>query len=317
VNRNDTRTTLPVLAVDWGGTWIRVALVVDGQITGRARRRRPDALRAQFEVIAELAAQVTPSPGPAPAGVGVGVAGIVQHGSLMTAINLGVTRPTNVAAGIAAAGLLAPAFVVNDVQAAAIGVAQGWQDGLTAVISMGTGVGGAVIDRGRLLVGNGSAGDFGHTVVQLNGCSCPCGGIGCLETVVSGKALAGVAETLAAEGHSVLLGARSRDRQLHAGDLQDAASAGEPGAADALEHAAGAFGAGLRTVVAAVDPTRILLVGAALDPTAEFGRRVLAHWEALRPRWSAAALLHVPDDEDASLRGAALYAEQRIAGHHE
>jgi len=60
----------------------------------------------------------------------------------MTAINIGISSPTDVRSDLADR-LDRPVVVVNDLQAAAMGLAARWPDGLTAVISMGTGVGGA------------------------------------------------------------------------------------------------------------------------------------------------------------------------------
>jgi glucokinase len=248
-----------------------------------------------------------------PVAVGVGVAGVVQHGLVMTAVNLGVTSATDVRRGVADA-LDCPVFVVNDVHATAIGLAARWPDGLSAVFTMGTGIGGAVIDGGRLLTGNGAAGDFGHLVVQVDGPPCPCGGVGCLEMLASGKVLAAAAERLASTGASEFLVTRRRPsgRSLHAGDLQDAAEAGDSLAQAALDRAAAAFAAGLRTVVATLDPARIVVVGPLLAEHAALGRLVRERWVHVRPAWCAASLIHAAGDEDAALLGSARYAATQL-----
>jgi glucokinase len=295
--------------VDWGGTWIRVALVGDDRILHRERTPRPATLPEQYDAIASLLARCVAIVGIQPTAVGIGVAGIVQHGVVMTAINIGISTPTDVGRDLADR-LDRPVVVVNDLQAAAMGLAARWPDGLSAVISMGTGVGGAVIDRGRLLTGNGGAGDFGHIVVEVDGPPCPCGGVGCLEALASGKVLAEAATTLAASGQSAMLAQRGAERAVHAGDLQDAAEAGDAGAQAVLDRSARAFAAGLRTVLATLDPARIVLVGSLLAGDAAFGRRVRERWSDVRPAWSSSELVHVADDEDATLLGAA-----RAAAH--
>jgi glucokinase len=301
-------------AVDWGGTWIRAALVDGGRIVHRERVPRPDSLPDQYAAIAALVQRSTDAVGQSPAAVGVGIAGIVQRGVVMSAINLGITAATDVVAGIAGAFGGSPVFVVNDLQAAAITFAARWPDDLTAVISLGTGIGGAIIQRGRLLTGNGAAGDFGHMIVQLDGSPCLCGGIGCLETLVSGRVLASAAGELAATGQSEFVAARLRaGRSLHAGDLQDAADAGDVAARATLERAAAAFAAGLRAVVAALDPARIVVVGSLLADDAAFGRAVRRRWHAVRPAWCTTALLHVVDDEDAALLGSASFAATQLS----
>jgi predicted NBD/HSP70 family sugar kinase len=296
--------TRVVGVVDWGGTWIRVALVGGDRILHRERTPRPGPLPDQYAAIASLLDRCAIAVRTQPHAVGVGVAGIVQHGVVMTAINIGIATPTDVRRDLANR-LDRSVVVVNDLQAAAMGLAARWPDGLTAVISMGTGVGGAVIDRGELLAGNGGAGDFGHIVLDVDGPRCLCGGVGCLETLASGKVLAEAAAGLATSGQSVLLAARAAGRAVHAGDLQDAAEAGETTAQAVLDRAARFFAAGLRTVVATLDPARIVVVGSLLAEGATFGRLVRRHWSDVRPAWSTTDLLDAADDEDATLLGAA------------
>ena len=53
-------------------------------------------------------------------------------------------------------------------------------------VTIGTGIGGALILDGRLWRGaSGFAGEFGHITIDPEGIECACGNIGCLETVAS------------------------------------------------------------------------------------------------------------------------------------
>jgi predicted NBD/HSP70 family sugar kinase len=55
--------------------------------------------------------------------------------------------------------------------------------------SPGTGIGGGYISNGQLVRGyNGTAGEIGHMIVDINGNRCNCGQYGCLETIVSNTA---------------------------------------------------------------------------------------------------------------------------------
>ena len=299
-------------AVDWGGTWIRAALVAGDTVLHRERMYRAAALPEQYEQILDLVRRCIAAVGRQPVAVGLGVAGIVQREAVMTAVNIGITSATEVALGLAALGR--PVFVLNDAHAAAIGLAARWPDELTAVLTMGTGIGGAVIDRGRLLAGNGAAGDFGHIVVDPYGPQCPCGGAGCLEMMVSGKVLAAAAEALAVTGRSpYLAGLRESGERLHGGHLQEAAAAGDALAEAALKRAATVLVAGVRSIVAALDPARIVVSGALLADGAPFGTLVARRWTDLRPAWCATPLIHMNGDEDAALRGAARFAATRLA----
>lgn len=58
------------------------------------------------------------------------------------------------------------------------------------MLTLGTGVGGAIIEDGKLLIGAyGSAGELGHLVVEPGGRTCGCGNQGCLEQYAAGTAL--------------------------------------------------------------------------------------------------------------------------------
>ncbi|MER7001442.1 ROK family protein [Dactylosporangium sp. NPDC000555] len=297
-----------VAAVDWGGTWIRVAAVSGGRIVRKDRRAKPQSLAEQYATVADMVLRTTAHLAQPPTAVGVGLAGVIQEGIVGTAHNLGFTDGTDIAAALRP-HLPLPTYLLNDVQATALGVAARWPHGTTAVLTMGTGVGGAVIKDGSLDPGLGGAGDFGHVVIDVDGPICPCGSTGCLERLVSGRTLAEAANALAEAGLSPLLAARARTgRVLHAGDLQDAAQDGDSRAAEILSRSAVALCAGMRTIVATLDPHRIVLAGTPLSPNTWLGRAVLTQWDLTRPRWARTELHHVIEDEDAALLGAASFA---------
>ncbi|MGF7429489.1 ROK family protein [Thermoanaerobacterium thermosaccharolyticum] len=84
-------------------------------------------------------------------------------------------------------------IVENDVNAAIIGEnwvgsAKNYRDIL--MITLGTGVGGAIILDGRLIRGSHfSAAEIGHTILYPDGKSCNCGQNGCAEQYISGTAI--------------------------------------------------------------------------------------------------------------------------------
>ena len=84
-------------------------------------------------------------------------------------------------------------FVENDVNAAALGeLWMGGAEGLESFvfISLGTGIGGAIVSGGSVIKGvKGGAGEFGHMVIKENGIPCNCGGQGCFERYASTSAL--------------------------------------------------------------------------------------------------------------------------------
>jgi glucokinase len=86
-----------------------------------------------------------------------------------------------------------PVFADHDARAALAGemvwgAARGRRDAI--MLTLGNGVGGAVIAGGQLLRGHsGVAGLLGHVTVEPDGARCSCGNRGCLETVFSARAI--------------------------------------------------------------------------------------------------------------------------------
>jgi glucokinase len=87
-----------------------------------------------------------------------------------------------------------PCHVGNDANLAALaehqfGAGRGTESMIYLTVS--TGIGGGVIDHGRLLLGqHGLAGEVGHITIEPNGPRCGCGNMGCLEALASGPSLA-------------------------------------------------------------------------------------------------------------------------------
>ena len=83
--------------------------------------------------------------------------------------------------------------MTQDTRAAALaeyhfGAGKGLSD--MACIAIGTGVGCGLIINGKIYNGSlGTAGEFGHMLIQLDGKLCNCGQRGCIEAYASGRAL--------------------------------------------------------------------------------------------------------------------------------
>ncbi|MFC7497589.1 MULTISPECIES: ROK family protein [unclassified Nocardioides] len=134
------------------------------------------------------------------------------------------------------------------------------------VVTLGTGIGGAVVLDGDVFRGhNGMAGEYGHMQVVPDGRSCECGGTGCWEQYSSGNALA---RFMREKGVEDLTGA----------DITAAAQAGDPVALAAYTEVGSWLGVGLANVVAAFDPEIVVVgggVSAAGDLLLEPARRAL------------------------------------------
>jgi fructokinase len=122
-------------------------------------------------------------------------------------------------------------------------------------VILGTGVGGGIAIRRQILVGaNAIAGEWGHnpmpwpTPDEVPGRPCWCGRSGCLETFLSGPALA-------ADHH------RHYRQTLSAPEIAGAATAGDPECGATLERYMDRLARGLASVMNLVDPDAIVLGG--------------------------------------------------------
>ena len=127
-------------------------------------------------------------------GVGVGAPGPLdrEKGLVVVAPNLGWKNfPLR---DRISERLRLPVTLDNDANCATVG--EWWQGaarGGRNVVGMtiGTGIGAGIVIDGRLYRGSGgTAGEIGHTTIDLNGRHCKCGNYGCLEAYASGPAIA-------------------------------------------------------------------------------------------------------------------------------
>jgi glucokinase len=193
---------IAAVALDLGGTKIAAATVTrDGGVLGKEVRHTPvtDGAPEMIKALVSMAGrQVERSSecGMRIEGVGVATGGAVDvtHGV--------ITHATTMLPGwhgLPLARLLSdqmhlPVCVENDANAMALGeythgAAQGCRDVLC--VTVGTGVGGALIRNGQLVRGvHSMAGGIGHIVAPaIEGRICECGGIDHIECYASGRAI--------------------------------------------------------------------------------------------------------------------------------
>ena len=126
-------------------------------------------------------------------GVGVGVPGIIDstHGIVTFSGNL---KWHDLALKkILEDGLGFPVKITNDANAAALAEAKygaGNKYKSFLMVTLGTGIGSGIFVDGKLYEGNlGKGGEFGHTLLVMDGRQCSCGRKGCLEAYASANAL--------------------------------------------------------------------------------------------------------------------------------
>lgn len=302
------------VGIDVGGTKTVGGLVrADGEVVARRRvPTPPEGGEAVTRAIASLARELWGADGPVP--VGVGAAGVFDRdGMLRYSPNIRgwdevpLRRDLTEALGVAVT-------VDNDANVA------GWGEyragagrevrGAMVMLTVGTGIGGGLVQDGRLVRGaHGMAAEFGHLVIAEGGPRCGCGNLGCLEAMASGTAIGRTAaERLAAGGvHSALVGEVAPTGKA----VTLAAQAGDTFARDVLAECGRWLGVGIASLVNALDPDVVVVGGGAmqagellLGPAREAaGARVIGHGHRPPTPVVAAAL-----GDDAGMVGAALLA---------
>jgi len=153
-----------------------------------------------------------------------------------------------------------PAWIEMDANAAALGEAwmgQGAGCEYFVHVIIGTGVSSGILVRGEILRGwRGTAGEFGHTVIDPDGPLCNCGGHGCLESLASGPAIAGRAR------RAVQAGQPSRMTEpLSAQVVFDAARQGDELAQKIVADTIGYLSIGLTNLIHLINPQIITIGG--------------------------------------------------------
>ncbi|MEY4276211.1 MAG: hypothetical protein RIS26_674 [Actinomycetota bacterium] len=264
------------IGIDIGGTKIAGALVDENGVIVREARvptpaHDPDAIAdAVVSLINELGEGVEV------AAAGVAAAGYVDaaRANIVYAPNLSWrNEPFKQKLE---SRLTIPVFIDNDANAAGwaeyrFGAGRGYQH--MVMLTIGTGVGGAIITDGNLLRGGyGVAAELGHIRHIPNGRLCGCGRNGCIEQYGSGTALLRAAQELA--DSDPIAGARLaelRDEnqgQLTGAQVYQAISEGDAGALSILSELGIALGKTIATLAAILDP-EIVVIGGGVSAAGE------------------------------------------------
>ena len=238
---------------------------------------------------------------------GIGVPGVVDfvEQRILRAVNVPSLDGCCSADFSAACGL--PVIMDNDVNMmgiaeASIGAAQGYSD--IVALTIGTGIGGALLFGGQLYRGNSfCAGEIGHMSMVPEGIKCNCGNTGCLEQYAARDAIvrvymdaAGIKEPGSIEPKDVYL----------------AALKGNSAAISAWNSAGRYLGIAFASLVNLLSP-QIFVVGGGISAAGEFllgparaemGRR------AFPIAFGKTKLVSAALGNDAGVSGAALLAQK-------
>lgn len=304
------------IGIDIGGTKVAGGLVAEaGDILRLERRPTPAADPAAIvDIVVDLVRDL--GDGRQIVAVGVAAAGFIDaaQSNVYYAPNINWrSEPFRKRLSVRLPGM--HITIDNDANAAGwaeyrFGAGRGTTD--MTMLTIGTGVGGAIVADGRLLRGGfGAAGEIGHLRVVPGGHPCGCGQKGCIEQYGSGRALMRFAGEIADAGGIGQSLARARDG--NAGTLDGAIVArliadDDPGALAALRELGEWLGQACASIGAVLDPQVFVFGGGLavagdrlLDPLRE---SFLAHLPARgfhpEPRFAVAQLVN-----DAGVVGAA------------
>jgi predicted NBD/HSP70 family sugar kinase len=246
------------LALDIGGTKFAAALIGDdGTMTARAEMPIGSDPSA---TLSELTRRVAV---PGLTGVGIGSAGPLDvSDGTVSPVNIPLWRDFPLVKTVSALVPGVPVRLAGDAQCMALG--EWWRGSYGACAFLGivvsTGIGGGLVLSGRPYLGpTGNAGHIGHITVDRDGEDCPCGGVGCVETISSGPSMVRWA----------LANGWTPDGVPDARALAADATVGVPVAVSAFGRAADALATAILTTAALFDLDNVVIGGgvAAAGPT--------------------------------------------------
>jgi glucokinase len=264
------------VGIDIGGTKIAGGVVdEDGTILEQRRVPTPTDPAALADAVADMVADLTSSH--EVHAVGVAAAGFIDASRSVILHAPNIDWDDEPLRAELESRIGRPVTLENDANAAGwgeyrFGAGRGVDD--MVMLTLGTGVGGAVIIGGELLLGgNGTAAELGHIRFERGGRPCGCGQRGCLEQYASGRALQREAADIAASGGVGvgLAAARTAEGIVPAPAMAALIADGDPGAIEAVHRVATALGEGCGAFQAVLDPQLFVIGGGVAD----LGERLL------------------------------------------
>jgi glucokinase len=258
-----------VVGVDVGGTNIKLGVVgPSGQVIIRNSFATKPFASSKIKLIAALSREIEASIITAGldkeqiAGIGIGLPGLVDYekGIVRFLPNIRGWRGVHLKS-ILQKNVKLPVFVDNDVKVITLaeskfGAGRGVQN--LVCLTLGTGVGAALILNGQLYRGeDNAAGELGHIPLNENGPRCNCGGFGCFETYVGNRALLALASSV------------MRNPGITLEEMFILAQKGNKQALLFWKKAAGHIGNGLVGIVNLLNP-RLIIIGGGISHNEKF-----------------------------------------------
>lgn len=301
------------IGIDLSGRILRAAVVTsDGSIA--ARHEEPITQDRLVEQVAAIIQEFRTSHPPIGA-AGIAVPGLVnrQTDRVVSSRDL----PASVREDIHAEFTKATGLRIeleNDANAAAygeykVGAGRGSRD--MFYITIGEGIGGAIILGGKLWTGaSGFAGEVGHITIDTEGIGCECGNTGCLETVASSPNIVRRANERLHRDSTSSLSKLGLNKNFTAADVAHEAKNGDDFSLMMIERTGKYIGTGVASVINLLNIEKIVMGGEVM----EAGKLILdpiiheAQRRAFQPCFEATQIVAGTLGSDAAAIGAAMLA---------
>jgi glucokinase len=299
------------IGVDLGGTNLRIAAIsTDGQLIEKitlgvkVALGRDHVIGEMCDAIQRLTEKYRGSG--RFVGAGIGVPGIIdmETGMMRKSANLPGWADYPVRDEIERR-LGARVFLENDANVAALG--EKWLGAARdvdnmAMVTLGTGIGGAIILNGKIFYGmNGMAGEFGHVTIEPDGVPCGCGNHGCAERYASATGVVRMAREAIESGQAPALAkAASSDAEFSAKSIYNLAIQGNADAQQIFQRFGSALGMLLADLVNVLNLDMFVIGGGVISAWDAFTPTMFAELRERSLVYAATA----PDDPFAKKEGA-------------
>ena len=183
-------------------------------------------------------------------------------------------------------------------------------------VTIGTGIGGALILEGRLWRGaSGFAGEFGHITIDPEGIECTCGNVGCLETVASAPNIARRTHERLMRDSTSSLSRLGLNKNFTAADIAHEARNGDDFAMLMIERTGRYIGTAVAAVINLLNIERIVLGGGVMDAGELILNPIIreARRRSFQPCFEATQIVAATLGPDSAPPGAAVLARAAAA----
>jgi glucokinase len=306
-------STASFIGIDLAGQNLRAAVVSSSGSIGE-RREEPISNQGLVDQLATIVRDLR-SRHPEVAAVGLAIPGLVNRQTDRVVASRDL--PASVREGLHAELTKASGLRIeleNDANAAAYGeykagAGSGSRD--MFYITIGEGIGGAIIFDGKLWTGaSGFAGEIGHITIDTEGIQCECGNTGCLETVASSPNIVRRANERLFRDSTSSLSRLAMNKDFTAADVAHEARNGDDFSLMMIERTGKYIGTGVASVINLLNIEKLVLGGDVMDA----GKLILdpiiqeAKRRAFQPCFETTEIVAGRLGADAAIIGSAMLA---------